>query len=209
MLGNVQRGLERLYRIDIQLEVEDFLIDAEERDRIGVARRPREQLLISEDDDGVAMGLFLDELALTRLRASSAASWLHDNHLEDFLLVVEGVSHFVCVAWRAQASRSVSALELELQAEIDKYVTCLHAADCEPSQSSAIRRRLFEQYELHDDLDEEERQRYEVANTNAHRYSASLEQRFVKTRRIGDMLGELRRFYRMSLGDKLDLIRAA
>ena len=60
-----------------------------------------------------------------------------------------------------------------------------------------------------DDLDPDERQRYEVANANAHRYSASLEQRFIQPRRIGDMLDELRRFYRMSLPDKLDLIRAA
>jgi len=119
------------------------------------------------------------------------------------------VSHFVFLAWRARADRPVSALELELQAEIDKYVTCVLSCGDELARSPVLRRRLFEDFELHDDLCNEERQRYRVANANAHRYSASLEQRFVRAGRLADMLTELRWFYRLSLDDKIDFIRAA
>lgn len=59
------------------------------------------------------------------------------------------------------------------------------------------------------DLDREERERYIAANDNAHRYTAWLEQRFVKTRRIVEMLGELCRFYRLGLAAKLATIACA
>lgn len=209
MIGSVQRGLERVYRIETELEVEDFLIDESARDAIGVVRRPREQLLVAHDDDGMSMGLFVDSQALSSLQDDAPPSQTDDTRLGDFLLVVEGVSHFVFLAWCARGARMVSALELELQAEVDKYVTCLLAAGDEVERSPALRRRLFEDFEYEHDLDDEERERYRVANANAHRYSASLEQRFVRPRRLAEMLVELRRFYRLSLSDKLDFIRAA
>ena len=60
MLSKVQRGLERLYRLTPKPEVSQFMIGTDERDQAGVARSPREQLLLQEDDDGLAIGLYLD-----------------------------------------------------------------------------------------------------------------------------------------------------
>lgn len=53
------------------------------------------------------------------------------------------------------------------------------------------------------------RVRHRVANDNARRYAASLERRFVARRAIVDMFGELRRFYRLPLAGKLDVIGRA
>ena len=211
MLGRLQRGLERLYRIETDARVEDFLIDAELRERLGVERAPREQLLVSHDEEGVSVGLFVDEEALSNLATHDPARRLDDRNLGDFLLAVEGVSHFVYLTWRARHDHRITALELELQAEIDKYVTCLLCGeeDTEAERSAELRRRLFEQFSFEDDLDEEERQRYRIANANARRYSESLERRFVQHGRIPGMLAELRRFYRLPLDGKVDLIRAA
>ncbi|HLU66442.1 MAG TPA: hypothetical protein VKZ63_09220 [Kofleriaceae bacterium] len=210
MLARLQQGLERLYRIETRASVEDFLIDAELRERLGVERAPREQLLVTHDEDGLSVGLFVDEEALSNLAAHDPADRLDERNLGDFLLAVEGVSHFVYLTWRAHHDHRVSALELELQAEVDKYVTCLLCEGSgEAGRSAALRRRLFEQFSFEDGLDEDERDRYRVANANAHRYSASLERRFVRVGRISGMLAELRRFYRLPLGGKLDLIRAA
>src|SRR5690606_27349228 len=100
-------------------------------------------------------------------------------------------------------------LELELQAEVDKYVTCLltapGAAGDAVARSAALRRRLFEEFTWEDDLDAEERDRYRVANDQAARYAHGLERRFVAERR----LAELRRFWRLPLDRKLDACRAA
>jgi hypothetical protein len=209
MLQKLQRGLEKLYRIRTGACVSDFLIDAETRERLGVARAPREQLLVSEDEAGLLVGLFMDDAALSNLAVHDPEHRLDERNLGDFLLAIEGVSHFVYLTWRAHHDAQVSALELELQAEVDKYVTCLLVGDGGARQSAELRRRLFDDVEFEDDLDHEERQRYEVANANAHRYSESLERRYVRTARISAMLDELRRFYRQPLNGKLDLIRAA
>lgn len=206
-LARLQRGLERMYRIDTALEIGDFVLDAAARARVAPARMPREQLLLAEVNGELELGLFVDQAALDNLARHDPTERLHDGNLDDFLLAIEGVSHFVYVAWRARSGQSVSVLELELQAEVDKYVTCLLTTDS--GQSDLLRRRLFEQVSFHEDLDDEERERYQAANSNAHRYSASLERRYVHGRRIAEMLRELRRFYRMSLRAKLDLIASA
>jgi len=209
MLHKLQRGLEALYRIETDTCVSDFLIDAAMRERLGVARSPREQLLITEDEDGLAVGLFVDDAALSNLAVHDPARRLDERNLGDFLLAVEGVSHFVYLTWRATHDARVSALELELQAEVDKYVTCLLCGEGGAQRSAELRRRLFDDVEFEDDLDHEERDRYRVANANVYRYSESLERRFVRTARISAMIDELRRFYRQPLEGKLELCRAA
>ena len=209
VLRRLQRGLEQMYRIDTRVEVGDFVIDSAARDSLGVARAPREQLLLAENDGELDIGLFVDQVALNNLAHNDPSHTLDDRNLPDFLLAVEGVSHFVYMVWRAHAGRPVSALELEVQAEVDKYAVCLLVADPHLSRSNRLRRRLFEQFHFDDDLDASERSRYRAANDSARRYSASLERRYVRFRRIVEMLGELRRFYRMSLPSKLDFISSA
>ena len=209
VLRRLQRGLEQMYRIDTQVEVGDFVIDGAARQRLGVRRLPREQLLLAESEGTLEVALFVDESSLDNLARHDPSHGLDDRNLGDFLLAVEGVSHFVYTMWRARAQQPVSALELELQAEVDKYVTCLLLADARPTDSGRLRRRLFEQFLFDDGLDDGERHRYRMANDNARQYSESLERRYVRRQRIVDMLGELRRFYRMSLRGKLDFIASA
>lgn len=209
MLLRLQRGLERLYRIRTGTCVSDFLIDGETRDRMGVARSPREQLLVTHDEEGLSVGLFVDDAALSNLAKNDPGRSLDERNLGDFLLAVEGVSHFVYLTWRAHHDARVSALELELQAEVDKYVTCLLCGDGDARRSAELRRRLFDDVAFDDDLDHEERDRYRVANANVYRYSGSLERRYLRTARIAAMLDELRRFYRLPLEGKLELCRAA
>lgn len=209
MLARLQRGLEALYRIDTNVRVDDFVIDDDARRQLGAKRAPREQLFIDESTDEIGIGLFVDSSSLKNLEQNDPTDGLHPGNMQDFLFAVEGVSHFVYLVWRAGADRQVSALELELQAEVDKYVTCLLSGKGDASHSDRLRKRLFRDFDYEPDLDPEERDRYKVANSNADAYSRSLEKRFVRQRRTCDMLGELRRFYRMSLAAKLDFIRSA
>ncbi len=208
MLRRLQRGLEQLYRIDTNVHVDDFVLDEAARDHFAPTRRPREQLLLSESGDALEIGLFVDEDTLSKLATWEPTRGLDDENMSDFLLAVEGVSHFIYAVWRARADQRVSPLELELQGEVDKYVTCV-LTGARTTNSPWVRRRLFEDFSFHDDLDEEERHRYRAANQGGRRYAASLESRYVSPNRIGDMLAELRRFYRMSLRSKLEFIDAA
>ena len=209
-LARVQRGLESLYRVDTGVEVGDFVVDEAARDAFAVTRRPREQLLVCETAGDVELALYVDPSALRNLAAHDPGRRLGDHNLGDFLLAVEGVSHFIYAICCARAGRPVSQLELELQAEVDKYVTCLLATD-EPARevSAGLRRRLFADAIYDTDLDSDEHDRYRAANDNAHRYAAWLEAVYVVPRRIPEMLGELRRFYRHGLAAKLSTIARA
>jgi len=209
MLGRVQRGLEALYRVNTGVEVDDFVVGAELRDALVPARRPREQLLVSEADGEVALALFIDPGVLSNLTSHDPARRLGDHNLGDFLLAIEGVSHFIYAICCARAHRPVSQLELELQAEVDKYVTCLLTTEPEVEVSAALRRRLFGDVSYEPDLDHDEHARYRAANDNAQRYATWLEQAFVGPRKIPEMLAELRRFYRLGLAAKLGTIARA
>ncbi len=209
MLSKLQRGLERLYRLTPKPEVSQFVIGTSERDDAGVARSPREQLLLQEDENGLAIGLYLDPELLGIVAGRGAGQLVRGRDFGDFMMLVEGVSHFVYVAFKAEENHQLSALELELQAEVDKYVTCLLSTEHSVSVSATLRQRLYKDVVYDEDLDQEERERYRVANNNALRYSESLERRFVARQSISDMLVELRHFYRMSLTCKLRHIRDA
>jgi hypothetical protein len=186
-----------MYRVDTGVAVDDFVIDAAARDELAPVRAPREQLLLAEDEGELSIALYLDDDAR------------RPRNLGDFLLAVEGVSHFVYAVVCARGQRTVSALELELQGEIDKFVTCILEAGADAAASARWRRRLFEEFLYEPDLDADESTRYRVANENAARYASSLERRFVAPRRVPEMLGELRRFYRLPLAGKLAHIAAA
>ncbi len=210
----MQRGIEELYRVGTGVAVDDFVVSEPLRDRVAAevaARRPREQLLVQEEDGELSIGLFLDDQVLATLDRHDPGAGLGEHNFGDFLLALEGVSHFVYTVFCANHARAVSALELELQAEVDKYVTCLLMSEPRSARvSQALRRRLYDEPQWEPDLDEDESVRYQVANDNAHRYAAYLEASFVLPRRLPEMLTELRRFYRRPLAQKLeDIARAA
>ena len=207
-LARMQRGLETLYRVHTGVEVGDFMIGEAARDELAPQRRPREQLLVVEDTGEMALALFIHPAVLANLQRHDPAR-LGDHNLGDFLLAIEGVSHFIYAIQCARADRPVTQLELELQAEVDKYVTCLLQTETHAGASEALRQRLFGECAYEDDLDGDERERYRVANDNAHRYAAWLEETFVARGRIPEMLGELRRFYRQGLAGKLGTIARA
>jgi hypothetical protein len=208
-LGRMQRGLETLYRVDTGVAIEDFMIGDAMRDELAPARRPREQLLVCEESGEMSVAVFVDGAALANLAQNDPGSELGDRNLGDFLLALEGVSHFIYAVRCARSERPVTQLELELQAEVDKYVTCLLATRPDPAVSRTLRRRLFGDCEYEPDLDHEEHDRYRAANDHAFRYATYLEHSFVTRRRIPEMLAELRRFYRLGLAAKLATIARA
>jgi len=202
VLTRLQGGLEALYRVQTNLEVDQFLVDEDERGAADPARSPREQLLLRQaGDDELAMGLFVDGKAIANLERDDPGVRLHDGNFDDFCLAVEGVSHFVYLALCAAEDRRVSALELELQAEVDKFACCALLAN--GVSGRGLRRRLYDDVTFANDLDRDEHDRYRAANAEARRYTFALDERYVAADRVGDMVTELRWFYRQGLDSKL------
>lgn len=206
MIGSVQRGLEKLYRIDAGACVSQFLLDEHQRDSLELHRRPKEQLLVRQEGEELDVGLFLHPKLQESLFHWAAHRTL-PNPLEHFLWAIEGVSHFVLLSWCAARQRAVSQLEFELQAEIDKFVTLALLCELDPQQTKQLWQRIFFQFSLLDGLEDEESVRYQTASLLAQRYSASLIERFVTQGRTLDLLQELRTFYRLPFHRKVALGR--
>jgi hypothetical protein len=217
LLRELQTLLARINDADVGHDVCDFLIT--DRRQLAAWHRPSgesgtpEALLVAERDGGLDMGLYLDPALLARLAASEPLARLDDDNLEDFCTALEGVSHFNCVAWCAARGWSVSVLGLEMQAEIDKYATVVLLAGTQRGGTlvRGLHARLFEQIRFRDDLDAKLRRLYAQANRYAARFCRRLEERFLRRRdvRVTEMLGELRRFYRLGDAGKMRCIEAA
>ncbi len=183
----IQRGLEALYRLDRTADVDAFVTEAGDGQR--------EALLVRETDDGDL------ELALRvpRLHAPESTS-----NLDPIAQIIEGVSHFVYLADRASHARTTTQLELEVQAEVDKYVVLAASLrDFDERASQKLRATLYEGVAFVHDVGTEEGERYRLANLCAQRFTARLEREYVARARYRELQGELRRFFRMGQSDKL------
>lgn len=216
-LRPLQDRLEQIYGIDTRHDVDDFLITdrrlAQHLEGRGCARDADEMLLVRERDDGLGVSLFLDADLVGRLGADDPEHSLHDGNLADFCTALEGVSHFVHLVWRARQSRPTSHLELELQAEVDKFVSSINLLVQQGLEAAppALHHRLFRQVRFDDSLNEDERHRYEAANHYAAKYCHHLEYRFLRPFGSGPkaMSDELRDFYRLPLREKIARIERA
>ena len=204
----LQRELEAIYGVEAP-RVERFLVGSDAARAAGHAPRAPEELLVVEEQDGVALGLYLAPAVV----AGAAGADPHDRRprltargaLRSVACAAEGVSHFLYLATRAAAGGKVSLLELEVQAEVDKFaLLVLHLwRRGLRRMSPALRRRLYDRVRYHAWLGAEERARYEEANRLGGGYARWLEGRFVDGANIDGLLRELRRTYRRGGGEKL------
>jgi hypothetical protein len=188
LASRIQRGLESLYRLDRGLDVDAFVTHASDGER--------EALLVRETDDGLEL-----RLRLPRLGDEDGDG---EGRLDPICQIIEGVSHFVYLADRASRDRATTQLELELQAEVDKYVVLAASLEgFDASMSRRLRGQLYERVVYVDGPATVEGERYRVANDHARRFTGRLEREYVAGARYSELRAELRRFFHMSQSDKL------
>ena len=131
---------------------------------------------------GAGVALYLDPEVLRRLEHADPHRALTEHNLADYCTALEGVSHFVYSTWRLERDLPVSLLELETQAEVDKYAVTVFflarqtGAMVYPAQVHA---RLFDRVRFDARLEPDEYERYRTAHRCAARYCRRLERRFV------------------------------
>lgn len=211
ILNGLQNLLTGIYDVAQVPQVHQFLLnDAGALPAAEAQRDTDEQLLVSEDAQGMALGLYLDPKLLRRLGRADPQRALHGGNLADFWTALEGVSHFVYLAWNARHDRAVSLHELELQAEVDKYVcsTWLMLAQNPRRFPAELHRVLFERAHVDPRLAGERSGLYQRANQGAarfcHRLAGSLRARGAQAQALAST--ELRRFYRLTNAGKLHYI---
>jgi len=206
MIDRVQDHLEAIYGITCAARAEGFLVDREAAVLLGATGRADEELLVSEGDGELELALYLAPALLHRLKPyeSGSVHSLLERELDGFCQVAEGVSHFVYVAHTAVHGRTVSLLELEAQAEVDKFALCLlhRWGEGVGAWAEELLRRLFDRVSYRAKLSEAERWRYEEANRLSRNFCSRL-MGHVSGRRLERLLSELRYAYRLGAEAKL------
>jgi len=216
VLRGLQTLLHQLYDVDPDHDVYDFLI-TDRRALTHLApdddRLLEEELLLAETSDGGGAGvaLFLDEKLLKRLEGADPMDALTEANLADYCTALEGVSHFVYATWRLSRDLPVSLLELETQAEVDKYAVTIFLVGLQQAGTrrgtypTGVLTRLFDRVSFDPRLAPHQYERYRTAHRCAARFCTELERRFVTrgVARIEALVRELRKFYRLGSAQKL------
>jgi len=215
LLRSLQNLLADFYGLELAADVSDYLVTdplALNCLQADSQPSPDETLLIGIGEDQLEVALYLNQALLVRLSATDPIGDLGRSNLDDFCKVLEGVSHFVYLAWNAAKDKCVTRLELELQSEVDKYVSTRLLLESQISRGVCRSRLcdvLFGAVRYRDGLSADEVARYRHANSMVGRYCSTLEQRFPASLSTSAMMEELRVFYRMSQPDKFSHMHAA
>lgn len=211
LLSRLQALIGGIYDVSIAHDVYDFLVT--DRGRLPHSARSGtadEELLVAQPADGtdeLVMSLYLDPALLQRLAYADPLTSLHAGNVADYWTALEGVSHFVYLAWNADHDKPVSLLELELQAEVDKYVASYWLLRRQfPGRFPAeLRRLLFERTRVDPRLDAPRAGLYREASRYAEKFCRRLERGLARAQDPhataggeGEVLAELRRFYRLT-----------
>jgi hypothetical protein len=207
MLDAIQEQLEAIYGIRAEYRAKDFLVDSDAARKLGGSGRAREELLVSEDGQEVA--LYIEPSLLARVSSTDPRGAMTAD-MGDFCEVAEGVSHFLYVVQTVKQERTVSLLELEAQAEVDKFAVCtlLEWGLDVGRRAGTLVGRLFERVQLRKNLSVAERWRYTEANRLAKSYCERLLP-MVRSGRMDRLLSELRHGYRLGAEAKLQYFAKA
>lgn len=218
ILRQIQDLIGGIYDVSLTHDVYDFLVTDRGKLPAGACGSPTdEQLIIAEQSDAFGVSLYLDPKLLERLHRADPIRKLDEANVADYWTALEGVSHFVYFAWNAGHDKSVSILELELQAEIDKYVATYWLLRRQfPERFPAeLLRLLFERTRIDPTLAGDRAQIYRAASHYAEKFCRRLERSLRDSRqgpaqsrsddeRLGrslmarQVMAELRRFYRLT-----------
>ena len=185
-LRRIQQRLERIYGLERAPNVTRFVREGD----LG----SREVVLLRESEDELEIALVLPPES-KQIPEGGAFS-------DVWLQVAEGVSHFLYLAERARVHLPVTQLELELQAEVDKFVLSLEFST---DSARELLSRMFDSPRFLDAEGTEAGERYRMAHQLAARFVA----RVILARERGRAQECLRTFYRAGQTEKIRLARAA
>jgi len=214
LLTRLQELIGGIYDVRVAHDVYDFLVtDRARLPRVLRARATEEELLVAPvpGADELALSLYLDPALLQRLARADPLECLHGGNLADCLTALEGVSHFLYLAWNAGHDKPVSLLELEMQAEVDKFVAShlLLRRQAPGHFPRELPHLLFERARVDAGLAGARAGLYREASRYAARFCRRLEHALDRTRSGAcaaaahpEVLAELRRFYRLTTARK-------
>jgi len=209
MLASILQQIDRVYDLDLDVDIQEFLVTRETCTRLG-HDDAHASVFVREDEarDEIELGIYIGESALVELSKIDLSQPIQPESFEILVTVIEEVSHFAYLAFSASREQRVTKLELELQAEVDKYVTAtlLLAGRNEGRVRANVLERVFGDFEVRRGLDSERRDRYAAAASLASRYCSYVVEASLGRESLSTLLPELRSFYRLTQRGKIGRI---
>lgn len=208
LISHIQSRLESLYAIKVGEQVHDYLIGHEElRALMPLNARtnvPRELFLVNPRPENslLEVALFLDPELRKNLEINNPFNGLTDQNISDFCTLIEGVSHFVYYIHKSLLAYDVTQLEMELQAEIDKFLLLVLCTPQPHQNSKRLLSLLFENYSLEEALTPAQKERYRTASNLARKYCFELSKKLKKSD-LPALFKEVRQFYPLTQEEKI------
>jgi hypothetical protein len=189
-LRKVQQRIEEFYGLERAPNIVEFVQLGDDDER--------ETVLIRQEGEDLQIAVVLPRTVGTaHPREYATDTWLQ---------LIEAVSHFVYISERARIGLPATQLELELQAEVDKFVVAaLSAPSFRRERARRLHGRLYEKVRFLHPESSEAGARYRLANELAARFIA----RLLLERDVRAGRAVLRQFYRSGQTEKIRLARAA
>lgn len=200
VLRTYQMQLEAVYRTRAP-DIRQFAIDTQQVAELLPSARPADEwVLVREEGGELQVAVHVNDHLLDRLASAGSPGAGLDADFQAFCAAVEGVSHYLLLMERASRGEPLTLLELEAQAEVDKFV-CAHLNA--PHRSQEWRSRLFRRAALADDLSADEHDRYREAGRLAEAWCKHLD----GLPHQAAILSVQRRFWRESGAQRMDQLR--
>lgn len=212
LLASVQGLLTRTYALTAPLyALERYVIgdaglarlyDGRPGAGVGSATGEGARLLLREEDGALRATVYFPDALIAHLEQRPPQRGLDGGNVDAFAVFVEEIDHLLLAAERADAGRGVSLLELELHANVSKYLVLARflagrAKRLGPARRAWLMHHLFEKPQ-YADPDSEIRERYVAAGRHAARFLMTLERLAPQAR-----IDRLRRFHRQDLSGKV------
>ena len=209
-LVSLQQSLQSHYDIEPPYCVSEFVCHSAQLETGSSSCKGTtpEMLVYREDGTNLDISLFLNPTLLSGIDSNTCHKQWSGEIFDNGCIVLEGVSHFLYMVFNAHHDRQVSLLDLEIQAEIDKFIFASLNTDYRNS-TEALLDRLFCQISYREELSLTLKQRYQQANDLAYKYCHWLSNSFVLQFDDRDLLAEIAKIYRLNGTAKQQHINSA
>jgi hypothetical protein len=218
LINELQRKIEKTYALDTGItNIEQYIIGdkgyeefyAKEKIRTVVHSQSGARVLIRDAGDALKVSIYYPDALIRELEDNDPRLGIHDENIDLCASFVEELDHFLFIARNYKLNRPFSLLELELQANVTKYLVLKYfvalqnrSLKLSEFDREYIRHHLF--YKRNFDIENiSERKRYEDAGKFGMIYTKQIDRLSHEER-----LRDLRRFSRMTCPSKIRHIQS-
>ncbi len=207
IVDELQSNLQLLYEIETSHLVSSFITTNVHLKAALLASEgaSKETVFFREEDGYLDIAVFIDDDVIRQLNSDVSSGDPLAYDINNYCYVLEGISHFLYLIHNGSYDRCFNLMEMELQAEVDKFIMLQSMVDIEGGgrDKREIHNMVFDNIHFRAGLSQEETGRYKDANFLAGKYCQSLLRDYIDNKNHNDLKRQLRRFYRLSLQEKI------